>query len=76
MPEAELQRISDSANMIVAGFSYTKMDNNRVRVLNLEAPEQACVLQTDGTMLETSMDDVTLALAQGYYLKNREFMEV
>ena len=30
MPEAELQRISDSANMIVAGFSYTKMDNNRL----------------------------------------------
>ena len=75
MLESEVKKIADEANMIVAGFSYTMTDDGRIRVLNLENPDQACVLLDDGEMLETTMDDMTLSRVQGYYLKNREFME-
>ena len=76
MSEAMIAKIADEANMIIAGFSYTFNDKGYIRVLNLNDPEQACVLFPDGTMIETTMDDSTLALVQAYYLKNREFMEV
>ena len=76
MSEEMIQIIADNADMIIAGFSYTLQENGTVRVLNLENTDQACVLTFDGTMLETSMDDITLATVQAYYLKNKEFMEV
>ncbi len=46
-----------------------------IQVLNLSNPEEACVLQKDGTMVETTMDTITVLKVQAYYLKNREFME-
>lgn len=76
MPEHEIERIAEKANMIVAGFSYTVTENKTIRVLNLYNPQEACVLQENGEVIETTMDDMKLAMVQGYYLKNREFMEV
>ena len=76
MSEDMLKDIADNANMIVAGFSYTLQEEGTVRVLNLENTDQACVLSSDGDMLEASMDDITLATVQAYYIKNKEFMEV
>ena len=74
MPEKELETIADRANMIVAGYAYTKIDDV-IKVLNLNDPNEACILSKDGEMLSTNMDDATLLLAQAYYLKNRSFME-
>ena len=74
MPEKELETIADRANMIVAGYAYTKTDGV-IKVLNLNDPNEACILSKDGEMLSTNMDDATLLLAQAYYLKNRSFME-
>lgn len=76
MSEETLKIIADNANMIIAGYSYTAEPDGSIRVLNLENPEQACVLAADGSMMETTMDDATLAIAQAYYLNNMEFMEV
>ena len=75
MSESELKKIADEANMIVAGFSFTKDQDGFIRVLNLENSEEACVLGENGEMIETTMDDITLLKVQAYYLKNREFME-
>lgn len=75
MPENELKRIADNADMIIAGYSFTKDADGFVRILNLENPEEACLLQSDGEMVETTMDDITLLKVQAYYLKNKEFLE-
>lgn len=75
MPESKLKEIADSATMIVAGYAFTCIEGGLVRVLNLANPEEACVLQADGTMVETTMNDITLLKVQAYYLKNKEFME-
>lgn len=75
MSDIEIQRIADNADMIIAGYAYTKTEDGTIRVINLYNIEEACVLMPDGTMLETTMDDITLLKTQAYYLKNKEFME-
>lgn len=75
MPIKELEKIADDANMIVAGYSFTKNSDGYIQILNLYNPKEACVLQPDGTMIETTMDDLTVLKVQAYYLKNKEFME-
>ena len=76
MSEELLKEIADRANMIIAGFSYTKREDGNITVLNLDKPDEASVLDVEGEMIETTMDDTTLCMAQAYYLKNKEFMEV
>ena len=75
MPVEQLKKIADEADMIVAGYAFTKNAEGLIQVLNLSNPEAACVLQKDGTMVETTMDTITVLKVQAYYLKNREFME-
>ncbi len=75
MLDNELKEIADNADLIIAGYSFTKGDNGFVRILNLENPKQACLLQKNGEMLETTMDDITLLKVQSYYLKNRVLLE-
>ena len=75
MPESMIKDIADKADVIVAGFAFTAMENGNVRVLNLEKTTDVCVLAPDGNMHETTMDDAAVCLVQAYYLKNREFME-
>ena len=75
MPEEELKKIADNADMIVAGYSFTKDIDGHIKILNLENTDEACILDRNGEMLETTMDDITLLKVQAYYLKNKEFME-
>ena len=75
MLDNKLKEIADNADLIIAGYSFTKGDNGFVRILNLENPKQACLLQKNGEMLETTMDDITLLKVQSYYLKNRVLLE-
>ena len=75
MPEEELKKIADNADMIVSGYSFTKDEDGFIRVLNLENTDEVCLLDKDAEMLETTMDDITLLKVQAYYLKNKEFME-
>ena len=76
MPDIEIQKIADNADMILAGYAFTKTEDGQIRVINLYNQEEACVLMPDGTMAETTMNDITLLKVQAYYLKNKEFMEV
>ena len=76
MSEEMIREIADSADMIIAGFSYTRREDGNISVINLDKPDEASVLDAEGEMIETTMDDVTLCMVQAYYLRNREFMEV
>ena len=48
MPVEQLKKIADEADMIVAGYAFTKNAEGLIQVLNLSNPEEACVLQKDG----------------------------
>lgn len=76
MSEKELKEIADKADIILAGYSFTKDNDGLIRILNLENPDESCVLQENGEMIETTMDDIGVLKVQSYYLKNKEFMEV
>lgn len=70
----ELIKVADEADMIVNGYAF-KLKDGRVSILNLNRPDRAAVLTTDGEMLETSMDDIELSIVQNYLQKNRKYME-
>ena len=70
-----LQKISDDADMIVCGFAYKKT-NEGISVFDLNNGKGAAVFADDGTLIETSMDDIELSIAKKHYLANAKYMEV
>ena len=71
----ELQKIADDAPIIVSGYAFTPDAEGFIRVLNLYKPEEACVLDAEGNMIATTVDDVTLLKIQDIYRRNKQFME-
>lgn len=70
----DILQVADKADMIVNGYAFTKETGN-IKVLNLNNPAKAVVLTKEGTVLETSMDDIEMEIVKGYLKKNIEFME-
>ncbi|PLS24167.1 hypothetical protein BLI708_08870 [Bifidobacterium imperatoris] len=71
----DIASIASSAGMIVNGYAFTDTDNGHIKVLNLNDPGSALVLDREGNVLETSMDDIEVGIVQGYYRNNKEFLE-
>ncbi len=69
-----IQEIADTADLIVNGYSFTRCTQG-FRVLNLNRPDRAVVLSSNGEVLETSMDDIELAIVQDYWKRNVRFLE-
>ena len=70
----DILKVADTADLIVNGYAFSKSGNG-FRVLNLNRPESACVLAADGSILETTMDDIELSIVQDYYARNRKYLE-
>ena len=69
-----LKEIADQADMIINGYAFTK-NREWIRVLNLNCPTHASVIDNDGKIIETSMDDIENTIVLDYYEKNRKFLE-
>ena len=74
MPEAEAAKIAQSADMIVGGYAMLKHELG-VQIVNLHSGS-ALVVSLDYKVLETSMDDLEVALAIDYLTTNRTFLGV
>ena len=72
----DIETVASTSDMIVNGYAFSQEDDDRIRVLNLNSPTTAAVLDSEGNVLETSMDDMELGIVQGYFLNNREFLGV
>ena len=55
---AEVQRIADEADIIIKGYSFSKREDGFISILNLEHPDCAMVVNHDGEIIETNMDDI------------------
>lgn len=66
--------IADNADMIVNGYAFTK-ENEVIRVLNLDFPTKASVLNNAGEMIETTMDDIEVEIVAEIYLRNKKYLE-
>ena len=75
MNNEDIARVRSAADMIVCGYAFTKTANSHVRILDLKAPHHALVLSSQGEVLETTMDDVELSIVQGYWEKNKKYLE-
>ena len=70
----DIEAVASTADMIVNGYAFSQEDDGRIRVLNLNSPTTAVVLDGEGDVLETSMDDMELGIVRGSFLSNREFL--
>ena len=70
----DIKDIADKADMIINGYAFTKADKY-VRVLNLNNPEKAVMIDKSGDVLETSMDDIEIQIVRTYWEKNKDLME-
>lgn len=70
----DVMRVADNADMIINGYAFTKADKY-VRVLNLNNPEKAVMIDKSGDVLETSMDDIEIQIVRTYWEKNKDLME-
>lgn len=70
----DYREVASSANMIINGYAYTR-DGKNIKILNLNNPEMAAVLDDTGKVLETTMCDIEIQIVKDYLSKNIEFME-
>ena len=71
---SEIEKVAQSADFIVNGYSFI-CEEDKVRVLNLNNTARAAVLDKDGEVLETSMDDIEISIVRAYWEKNKQFAE-
>lgn len=74
MPENEIKKIAESADMIVCGYAFTRKNGN-ISVFNLNNAWGAMVISPDGVMLETNMPPVEQTLVLNYWKKNAFLLE-
>ena len=70
----DIKNIADGADIIVNGYAFTREDDG-IHVLNLSSPDKAVVFDTDGEVMETTMDDIELSIASRYLKQNLKYME-
>lgn len=61
MSDIELKKIADNSDMIVNGYSFTKKESI-ISILNLNHPDRAMIISSEGKMLETNMEPIEQAL--------------
>ena len=70
----DIKNIADGADIIVNGYAFTREDDG-IHVLNLNSPDKAVVFDTDGEVMDTTMDDIELSIASRYLKQNLKYME-
>lgn len=70
----DIKNIADGADIIVNGYAFTREDDG-IHVLNLNSPDKAVVFDTDGEVMETTMDDIELSIASRYLKQNLKYIE-
>ena len=73
MPKAQVAKIADSADLIVGGYAMKKHELG-ISIVNLNSGN-ALIVSKDNDVLETSMEDIEVAVALDYLKVNRSFME-
>ena len=69
MHKEKIKKITDSADMVVSGYAFTKK-YGKIAILNINNPEYAMVLSLEGKMLETNMEPIEQTLVMRIWEKN------
>lgn len=74
MSEEKIQQIADEADMIVKGYAFKK-SGDFIRVFNTNDGVSAMVIDSDGTMIETNMDEIEQVIVKNIWDKDSKYME-
>jgi hypothetical protein len=75
MPEEKIRQIADDADMIVNDYAFKKEKNGFISILNLEHPDCAMVINTNGELIETNMDEIEQRIVREIAKRNLQFLE-
>ncbi len=70
----DITKIADEADVIISGFAVKEKENG-FSVYNLNNAEGVALFTTDGTLVETNMDDIELAMAKKNLLESKKYIE-
>ena len=70
----DISEVAANADIIVSGYAFTA-DGQNIRVLNLDRPASAAVIDGKSEVIETTMNDVELDIVMDIYSRNKRYME-
>lgn len=76
MPEEKVDLVAEKADFIVSGYAFTKREDGFVSILNLTHPNCAMVVNKEGEVIETNMDQIEQKIVLDLCQKNLQFLEV
>ena len=68
------EKIANEADVIINGYAFLKSDDG-IKAINLNNDYDTAVFKTDGTLIETNMDDIELTIAKDYLPNAQKYME-
>ncbi len=74
MHKEELAKICDDADMIIKGYAFKRKDSN-IQVFNVNDGFSMMVMATDGTLIETNMNEIEQTLVKKIWTSNAKYME-
>ncbi len=74
MPEEKKQKIAEEADMIVRGYAF-KQNGEFIHIFNLNDGFSAMVIDRDGTMIETNMDEIEQVIVKNIWDHDSKYME-
>ena len=69
----DISKIADEADVIISGFAVKEKEDSFF-VYNLNNAEGVAVFIKDGTLAETNMDDIELAMAKKNLLESKKYI--
>jgi len=75
MPEKKIQKIAEDADMIIKGYAFKK-NGEFIHVFNMNDGISAMVIDQDGTMIETNMDEIQQVIVKNIWDRDSKYMEV
>ena len=69
------KKIADEADVIIDGFAFIKKNEGRITTINLNREGHAALVLPTGEVMESSMDDIELAIAMDYLSRAKDYME-
>lgn len=75
MLEADIKKIAEEAKFVVNGYAFSARSDGFISILNLNHPDCAMVVKTDGEIVETNMDQIEQHIVLDLCKKNLQFMK-
>ena len=75
MPEEKIRKIAEDADMIIKGYAFKK-DEGLIRVLNLNDGISAMLIDQDGTMIATNMDEIEQVIVKNIWDRDSKYVGV